>query len=355
MHDRKYSIVMPVYRVEKYLRKMVSCVRNQTYSNWELILVDDCSDDNSGEICDQLSKEDARIQVIHLKKNEGLSNARNQGMDVASGEYILFWDSDDWTEHTLLQSVENSLNKNPAQMVIYGLIEEYQNREGKIDYKKEISVSEKYLTSPKQIYKEVIQLEKKTLFGYAWNKAYELSWLREQKLRFENITMIEDVVFNLRAVKDMEKINLLQDKLYHYMIRDNGSLTSKYLEDYFALHVERIRLFLKQYQEWGCLNQTVKKVLAGIYCRYFLSALQRNCDPRSNMTQRQKRIWIKKCFQSDVFQQLLPYLSPDNRMLKLLAVWVRRKSVWGCWLMGEGIYIIKNKCPVIFARLKQNR
>lgn len=165
MCNRKYSIVMPVFRVEKYLERMISCVKNQTYQNWELILVDDCSDDNSGKLCDQFCQEDERIQVIHLTCNQGLSNARNKGMEQATGEYILFLDSDDWVECTLLQSVEQSLQKNQAQMVIYGLVEEYENKAGVFDYKKEINCETKFLTSQKQIYREVIQLEKKTLFG----------------------------------------------------------------------------------------------------------------------------------------------------------------------------------------------
>lgn len=355
MCNRKYSIVMPVFRVEKYLERMISCVKNQTYQNWELILVDDCSDDNSGKLCDQFCQEDERIQVIHLTCNQGLSNARNKGMEQATGEYILFLDSDDWVECTLLQSVEQSLQKNQAQMVIYGLVEEYENKAGVFDYKKEINCETKFLTSQKQIYREVIQLEKKTLFGYAWNKAYELAWLRKYHLQFEKITMIEDVLFNTQAIQSMTSVNLLCDMLYHYAIRDNGNLTSKYLEDYFELHVKRISLFLDLYKQWGCLNRTVKTILAGIYCRYFLSALQRNCDSRSHMSQKQKRDWIRQCFQSEVFQQLVPYLAPDNRILQLLAICIRKKNVGGCWLMGEVIYVVKNKCPAIFARLKQNR
>ena len=240
MQGRKYSIVMPVYHVEKYLEKMVSCVRNQTYSNWELILVDDCSD---------------------LKQNGGLSNARNQGMKRASGEYILFLDSDDYIESTLLQCVENSLSRNLAQIVIYGLVEEYENREGMVDYEKTVSSQEKYLVSQKDIYKEIIQLEKKTLFGYAWNKAYQLSWLKENQLNFQTITMIEDVVFNVQAVKNIQSINILSDILYHYRIRDNGNLTSKYLENYFELHVQRVQLLWDLYKEWGCLNKTVKTIV----------------------------------------------------------------------------------------------
>ena len=90
----KYSIVMPVYNVQTYLKDSVADIKNQSFSDWELILVDDCATDLSGKLCDELADSDERIQVLHLAKNGGLSNARNQGMAVAQGDYILFLDPD---------------------------------------------------------------------------------------------------------------------------------------------------------------------------------------------------------------------------------------------------------------------
>ena len=93
----KVSIIIPVYKVEKYIDKCIQSIMNQTYRNIEIILVDDGSPDSCGEICDYYAKKDNRVKVVH-KMNGGLSDARNYGIEVATGKYILFVDSDDWVE-----------------------------------------------------------------------------------------------------------------------------------------------------------------------------------------------------------------------------------------------------------------
>ena len=104
------SIVVPIYNVEKYLKKCVESILNQTYKNFELILVDDGSPDRCGEICEDLKKKDLRIRVIH-KENGGLSSARNAGIDVAKGEYIGFVDSDDYIEPFMYEKLVNAVVK----------------------------------------------------------------------------------------------------------------------------------------------------------------------------------------------------------------------------------------------------
>ena len=100
MHKGKISIVVPVYNVEKYLPKCIESLIGQTYSNLEIILVDDDSKDNSGKICDEYGQKDLRIKVIH-KENGGISSARNAALDICTGEYIGFIDSDDWAERDM--------------------------------------------------------------------------------------------------------------------------------------------------------------------------------------------------------------------------------------------------------------
>ena len=103
MH-RKISVIIPVYKVEKYLKRCVESVVNQTYKNIEIILVNDGSPDKCGEICDKYARIDSRIKVIH-KENGGLSSARNAGLDIASGDYIMFVDSDDWISEVSLEKL----------------------------------------------------------------------------------------------------------------------------------------------------------------------------------------------------------------------------------------------------------
>ena len=116
------SVVMPVYGVEPYLHRAAESILKQTFKDIELILVNDCSPDRCGEICEEIAKQDHRVKVMHLEQNGGVSNARNQGMSLAQGSYILFMDSDDYLDLDTLQLAVDSLHENPAKLVIWGLI-----------------------------------------------------------------------------------------------------------------------------------------------------------------------------------------------------------------------------------------
>ena len=137
--NEKISVVIPVYKVEKYLRECVDSVRNQTYENLEIILVDDGSPDNCGKMCEELAKEDKRIKVIH-KVNGGLSDARNVGIDIATGKFIMFVDSDDMMELTACEKLVAEIKQKNAQMVIGNYI--YVNDDG-TPWNKEVFGKEK--------------------------------------------------------------------------------------------------------------------------------------------------------------------------------------------------------------------
>ena len=117
--DTLISVIVPVYKVEKYLVRCVDSILGQTYSNLEVILVDDGSPDGSGAICDEYAQKDARIRVIH-KENGGLSSARNAGIDIATGEYFGFVDSDDWIEPDTYETMLGFARKHDAKMVVGG-------------------------------------------------------------------------------------------------------------------------------------------------------------------------------------------------------------------------------------------
>lgn len=351
----RYSIVMPIYNVENFLRDSVSDILCQFVSDFELILVDDCSTDSSGKICDELESNDKRIRVLHLPENGGLSNARNQGLDVANGEYIMFLDPDDRYDISLLTDIEESLRKNPATVVVFGLTEVYFDKTGEIQYTEEIMPKAGCFRTAKEVREQVLPLENKTLFGYAWNKVYKLSYLREQKLQFQTITMIEDVLFNIEVFRDLDSLNLIETPYYYYAIRQKGSLTTKYLPNYFELHEKRIESLCRLLRSWGMESPENLQELGGIYCRYFLSALQRNCSKKANMSHSDRRKWVQKQFKSETYRHMKPFLHPKNRMLKVIAWGIRTENTSLCLLMGRGVYFVKEKCPDIFSRLKQNR
>lgn len=123
----RFSIIVPIYNVEKYLRQCIDSILAQTFKDFELILVDDGSPDGSPQICDEYAEKDSRVTVVH-KKNGGLISARKAGTDIAEGEYIVSVDGDDWVSETLLEDANQALTEYNADIFYYGYLEAYENR-----------------------------------------------------------------------------------------------------------------------------------------------------------------------------------------------------------------------------------
>lgn len=352
-----FSIVMPVYNVENYLSQAIESVLAQTYKNFELILVDDCSPDGSPKICDRFAEQDVRVSVLHLPENVGLSFARNAGLKKVRGTYISFMDSDDYIEPTVLQEVYDSLQENAADMVVFGLKEDYCDALGNVQNTFSVQYPETvYCTDRESVQKEVIQLEQKTLLGYAWNKFYRLSVILEHNLAFQKITLIEDILFNIDFVRYVGKLNVLSSTPYHYMKRMDGSLTAKFVPDYFDLHRRRVQELLDLYTQWDLYTDSVLTVLADIYARYIFSALQRNCDKRAKMTLASRRAFLKTLYREDaLFQTLCPHFQGNSTVVRIFVTLLQRHSVFGCLLLGRAIYIVKTYFPRVFSKAKQNR
>lgn len=122
MNNPKISVIVPVYNAEKYLHRCIDSILNQTFPDFELLLIDDGSKDQSGEICDEYAKKDSRVKVFH-KENGGVSSARNVGIDNAVGEYICFCDSDDWVEKTWLLSFFERMCDNDMLITSFNIYE----------------------------------------------------------------------------------------------------------------------------------------------------------------------------------------------------------------------------------------
>lgn len=351
-----FSIVMPAYKVEKYIEKAIKSIRRQTFPDWELIVVDDCSPDESRRIADAYAKEDGRICVLRHEENRGLSAARNTGCNKASGKYVWFMDSDDYADDNLLETVYESLKKNPARLVVFGLQEEYYGRDGMFRYRHEVLPKEGYYKDKESLRKEIIGLEQATLYGYAWNKMYELKYLRTLNLEYEDVKLIEDILFNVKYCMDIDSMNTLAAAPYHYQKRLDNSLTNKFVPDYYKLHKKRIQMIYRQYCYWGLCTDEVKQILGSLYGRYLLSALQRNCDKRSHMNCFVRYQWCKRVVKQPIYEELIPYArSKESKTLAAALYIFRRGNVPVCMLMGRIVYICKEKLPTIYSKVKSGR
>lgn len=237
MGDIKFSVIVPIYKVEKYLKKCIESILNQSYKNFELILVDDGSPDNCPHICDNFAKKDNRIMVIH-KENEGLVAARNTGLKHATGEYICYVDGDDWINKSLLETVRNkAINKYNPDMVIYNAVRVFEDKtedipkgldEG-IYYKNELQEK----VYPYMMYDNRKEFCTGLIFPVAWNKIYKSELIKKHFCKDTRIKMGEDNAFVFECLYYSESIYFCDDILYYYNQLNSGSMTNSYDEKRF--------------------------------------------------------------------------------------------------------------------------
>ena len=350
-----FSIVMPIYNVERHLHQAIDSLLQQTLQDYEIILVDDGSTDGSAEICDEYAKKYDCIRVVHHEENQGLSYARNTGMGMATGKYIWFMDSDDYVDTDLLEKVHFSLQQNMADMVVIGLIEEYYDHNDELHHIQIVCHEEKILSTQEAVRTEIMSLEKETLYGYAWNKFYSLEYLKKMGIKFEKITLIEDILFNVQYCMEIRSMNILNLPAYHYNKRMDNSLTAKFVPDYYELHQRRIELLYEQHKYWGICTKEKKSILAALYTRYIFSALQRNCDKRAEMHYSDRIKWMENVMQKDIYKALIPYGESASKVVKIMLYLLKQEKKRTCLALGRIIYIVKNKLPMFFAKVKQKR
>lgn len=350
-----FSVIMPVYKTETYLPEAIDSVLGQTFSNFELILVDDCSPDKSGAICDAYAQKDSRVRVLHQPENGGASAAREKGLSYARGKYVLFMDSDDTLSETIMSASHTALVQYQPQVLMFGAQEVYVNAKGDVYSRKDILYPACNLQSHTQVRKEVITIEKTTLFGYLWNKFYALDFLQSAGVTFADMPLNEDFQYNLELFRTVSSLFVLEQVGYYYYKRQSLSLTGRFVENYFDLQRLRIQSLYEFYEAENACTDTVKTVLGNIYMRSVLSALERNCDPRAKMDHKARKAWLQTQSQDAFFWGLLAYASPEGKLASFFCTLLRKKKFCMLLACARGMFFVKSNMPTLFARVKQSR
>lgn len=223
------SIVIPVYNAENYLDMCLQSVYNQTYQNWECILVDDESKDRSSDICKGWQKKDSRFKY-YRKKNGGVADARNFGIDYSEGEYIAFVDNDDLLHPTMYERLIENLEKSNCDVSCCGYVQDYRSYKDVIfDIMNHLKANEvKILDNREDIYYSIVK--GKGIEGLIWNKVYKKRDVNN--IRFNsNVSLVDDAEFSIRFFKNVDKVCYTDSVYYHWMQhRDNQTTTGSYLK-----------------------------------------------------------------------------------------------------------------------------
>lgn len=217
MNNIKVSVIVPVYNCEKYLKKCLDSLVNQTLKDIEIICVNDGSTDNSGRILEEYN--DKRIKIIN-KENGGQSSARNIGIDIAKGEYIGFVDSDDWVDLDFFEKLYNTAKKYDADIAVTGIIRMRPSETGRylmvIDKE---TVSDDYFTK--------LRLSDIPDKSYIWNKIYKTAELKKYNLKFPEGKIYEDIYLVPRMLYYLKTLATVPDTYYYYLRRKGSTVTSK--------------------------------------------------------------------------------------------------------------------------------
>ena len=299
------SIIVPFYNVEQYIDRCLKSLICQTYTNIEILLVDDCSPDDTIKIVKEYVRKDARIKLLSYKKNRGLGGARNYGIEKAKGAYLMFVDSDDYIE---LNSIELLYTK--AMHYNLCVLEANYIKEGETitEILPRRSINTKDVLTGKE-YWDSIPIAPVV----AWNKLYKLSFLKENKLLFK-LRKFEDVAFTAEVFMKAKRVMNINLPFYHYIVRENSIMTvstsESHLEDSYALIKDMKNLFERNQQ-----NQQMQKSYLYTYIAFFRLWLLFSGEKKENKNKvmalfSNERKHILSSKKIGVLQKVLLYISP---------------------------------------------
>ncbi len=340
MAERLVSVVLPIYNVEKYLDRSIKSIVEQTYKNIEIILVDDGSPDKCPQICDKWQNLDFRVKVIH-QDNAGLGMARNTGIENATGEYICFFDSDDYLNPNLIAECVDKMTHNKADFAVYGFCDVTEDEQLLCEYlptasKTIFSGNEvqqcfvKHILSPYKYNGECWNLKIS-----AWNGMYAMSMIRNSGFRFvsEREIISEDVYSLLYLYSKMNRVVIISEILYYHRV-NSKSLTHVYRKD----RVEKLNYLYSRLNELceKChYDSEIKRLVANPYINGMIGAMKMMADSE-DLTNKECKKVLAITLNDAVFQSALRKvdLASEKITRRILIIVFKAKLVGvSCFLL----------------------
>lgn len=331
MNNPLVTVVVPVYNVEKYLDRCVKSIVNQTYTNLEIILVDDGSPDKCPELCDEWAKRDSRIKAIH-KENAGAGMARNTGIENACGKYLLFVDSDDYIKLETVEKCVAELEKTQADVVMFG--RSSVSADGTA--KETPVVTDEYYFSGNQVVDDILPglfVHEKGIGISSCNKVYNLQLIKEKNIKYKSEREIfsEDAIFNLEFFAYAKSVAIIPESFYYYF-KNESSFSRSYRKDLQKLNNKFLEKCILLCDEYGLNN----KVINNIRARYHIYALAgmkqiESCD----FSEKQKKMLLEGFFNDELLHKSITFesLKPKSIPLKLFYLCIKFRLYWICRIL----------------------
>lgn len=345
-----FSIIMPIYNAEKYLERAIESILKQTYSNFQLILIDDQSTDSSYQICLNLAASDSRVAVCQTAVNSGAAAARNLGLRQIKGAYVSFCDSDDYIDSDLLEIVHSYLKDNTIDCLKYGCIEEYIDNKTQATYLKEVRLKTKCYKGRDAIANQCLHMELIPLFGYLCNGFYKAEIITQNQLLIDpQYRVNEDFDFNIRYFEYVNKLQCIEYNGYHYIkYVESDSLSSQQKADYYELHMMKIEKFLELFNGFTNMIDAAKKNLFWLYTRFVYSTLQRASAMNQDIS-----VVLHSIKNTELFALFMKVnFAGVSRKQQFMIQLLRMDNSFLLLQMVTTIGFVKKRLPFLFARIK---
>ena len=353
-YNAPLSIIMPCYNVERYLGAVIESLRVQPYENWELIAVDDASTDGTAEALTRAARQDARVRPVHHDRNHGAAAARNTGLAHARGEYIWFLDPDDDFEPALLPEALGALEESDADVAVFGCREETYDAAGALRATRDVLPPASGVLAGDELHRAILDLEESTLYGYAWNKVYRREVIGSA--RFPDVMLAEDLLFNVEVFDHVTRAVFIPQPLYHYKKRLRANLTNRFDKNYYSEHRMRIEALYNQQVRWGLDSAETRSRLGSLYGRYIISALERNCDKRAEMSHADRVAWCRALTDDPLFTTLVQGAhSRGGVALEACLALIKTGRPALMLVLGRLVHVVRSRLGSLYAKLKRQR
>lgn len=344
----KVSIIVPIYNTEKYLRRCIESIINQTYRNIEVILINDGSTDGSANICDEFMLKDNRISVIH-KKNSGVSFCRNRGIKLSIGDYLQFVDSDDYLDIDMTENLVKSIEANDADLVICGYkrIEDLTNSQ----ILRSFAVEERVLGLDgfKQIYDGLYD---SYYLNSPCNKLYRAKIIKDNGILFNtNMDLGEDLLFNVDVFKKSASFVISSSCPYNYVVYNTkDTLSSKFRTNHYEIEKSLLNNLMSMYtQNDQILYAKQLRNLKRTYSKELINSLKVITDLK---TARDSFMEIKEICNDSVLTSVLDELNFATLQEQLFKMFIKYRLYITILLFIKVKLLIRRRLPKLFRLLK---
>lgn len=302
--NEKVSVIVPIYNSQKTLNDCIKSVLNQTYKNFELILIDDGSSDNSRYICEEYERIDQRVKVF-FQQNSGPSVARNVGIGNATGKYILFVDSDDYIENDMLYELIHNAEIENADLVVCGMIVDMYNLSGELVSSKVCKLTPRIINDNCKIPQNIIDLVENEKISGPYCKLIRRDIIVKHDILMPiNIILQEDLYFSLKVLEYVNKLIVIEGCYYHYNKGSTKSITSRYFPNKYEMTNEVHDLLVNFYMN-RCDEIDILKRINFIYVKNTYAAFINLFHSDCTMSKQKKLEYIKNIIKSFKYSNVI--------------------------------------------------